>query len=151
MRVQAAVVVHAAGALRTLCHVGGGVGVAMNRRFNMQRKDNMNDEPTLESALQPSVVVDLATTRSAPRDRVGGGMGSDTSIAVVESNSDLSTERLCSFSGMISCTHVAINAVQMLVSLTNTSDVERGRYLTGFMFRMPRELGGFSVALLRSS
>ncbi len=78
-------------------------------------------------------------------------MGSDTSIAVVESNSDLSTERLCSFSGMISCTHVAINAVQMLVSLTNTSDVQRGGYLTGFMFRMPRELGGFSVALLRSS
>jgi hypothetical protein len=111
----------------------------------------MNDDPTLESALQPAAVVDLATTRSTSRDRADGGMGSDTSIAVVKSNSDLSTERLCSFAGMISCTHLAIDAVQVLISLTNTTDPAGRGFLTAFMFRMPRELGGFTVTLLRSS
>lgn len=111
----------------------------------------MNDQPIVAQTLEQVTTVDLGLPRSAWADRPSTIRPSDTSIAVLAPNTDLSTERLCSFSGMISCTHVAINAVQMLVSLTNTSDVERGGYLTGFMFRLPRELGGFVVTLLRSS
>lgn len=111
----------------------------------------MNDDNTLETVLQPSAVVDLGVARSTSRDRSSGALGSDTSIAVLESNSELSTGRLCSFTGMISCTHIALDAVQVLISLTNTSEPEGRGFLTAFMFRMPRELGGFAVTLLRSS
>lgn len=111
----------------------------------------MNDDQTLESLLQPHTVVDLGVPRSSALERTSGAMGSDTSIAVLESNPDLSTEHLCSFTGMISCTHIALDAVQVLISLTNTSDPDGRGFLTAFMFRMPRELGGFTVTLLRSS
>lgn len=111
----------------------------------------MNHDQTLEMVVQPPAVVNLGVARTTPSDRSSGALGTETSIAVLESNAELSTEHLRSFTGMISCTHVALDAVQVLISLTNTSEPDDRSFLTAFMFRMPRELGGFTVTLLRSS
>lgn len=103
----------------------------------------MNDEPIVTPAFEPVSIVDLGP---APTGRV-----SNETIAVLDPNVELSTERLCSFSGMISCCHVAVRSVQVRISLTNTSHADQGGYLTAFMFRVPREFGSVQVALLRSS
>ena len=103
------------------------------------------------SFIEQSTERELRRPRSVFTDRPPSTLGSETSIAALDSNSALSTEGRCAFTGLISCSHVALQAVHVVVSLTNTSDPEGNGYLTAFMFRMPRELGGFSVALLRSS
>lgn len=111
----------------------------------------MQDRTINAPVIRSGSDLELRRPRSVFEDRPSSTLGSDTSIAALDSNSELSTDGRCAFTGLISCSHVALQAVQVIVSLTNTSDPEGNGFLTAFMFRMPRELGGFTVSLLRSS
>ena len=66
------------------------------------------------------------------------------------SNSSLSTENLGTFIGTLNYTFLGGTNGKLDVSLTNTTPVSTGGYITAFMFRPPPELGAFTSVLTTS-
>jgi MYXO-CTERM domain-containing protein len=63
-----------------------------------------------------------------------------TSASIVSYDSNTGIEGLGSFSGSTEWTHVGGNVGVVVVTLTNTSAVENGGYLTGFAFNVRPEV-----------
>jgi MYXO-CTERM domain-containing protein len=72
-------------------------------------------------------------------------------VVPITSNSPLSTEGLGAFTGTLDYVFLGGTTGQLDVTLTNTTPVAIGGYLTAFMFRPPPELGTFVSALTAST
>jgi MYXO-CTERM domain-containing protein len=78
------------------------------------------------------------------------GAAAQAAIVPITSNSSLSTENLGTFIGTLNYTFLGGTNGKLDVSLTNTTPVSTGGYITAFMFRPPAELGAFTSVLTAS-
>ena len=78
------------------------------------------------------------------------GAAAQAAIVPITSNSSLSTENLGTFIGTLNYTFLGGTNGKLDVSLTNTTPVSTGGYITAFMFRPPPELGAFTSVLTAS-
>jgi MYXO-CTERM domain-containing protein len=78
------------------------------------------------------------------------GAAAQAAIVPITSNSSLSTENLGTFIGTLNYTFLGGTNGKLDVSLTNTTPVSTGGYITAFMFRPPPELGAFTSVLTTS-
>jgi hypothetical protein len=76
---------------------------------------------------------------------------SSADIVTMESNTALSTEGLAAFTGSLEYVYLGGDVGTLTVSLTNTTDVSIGGYLTAFMFRAPGEYGSLTSVLTSST
>ena len=72
-------------------------------------------------------------------------------VVPITSNSALSTDFLGEFTGTLDYVFLGGNNGKLDVTLTNTTPVAIGGFLTAFMFRPPPELGTFVSALTAST
>lgn len=72
-------------------------------------------------------------------------------VVPITSNAALSTSNLGAFTGTLDYVFLGGTTGQLDVTLTNTTPVAVGGYLTAFMFRPPPELGAFVSALTAST
>ena len=72
-------------------------------------------------------------------------------VLPISSNSSLSTEGLGGFTGTLNYTYLGGSNGQLDVTLTNTTPVATGGFITAFMFRPPSDMGTFTSALTFSS
>ena len=68
----------------------------------------------------------------------------------ITSNSSLSTENLGTFIGTLNYTFLGGTSGNLDVTLTNTTPMSTGGFITAFMFRPPPELGAFTSVLTAS-
>ena len=78
------------------------------------------------------------------------GAAAQAAIVPITSNSSLSTENLGKFIGTLNYTFLGGTTGNLNVSLTNTTPVSTGGYITAFMFRPPPALGSFTSLLTAS-
>jgi hypothetical protein len=109
----------------------------------------MNDQTATDAACEPTVEPKLLPVLSTNLLRVS--QDAHASLALLDGNPILSTEARCTMSGVIMCNAVAVNTMQVMITLENLSDPRQPGYLTAFMFRLPRELGQLQVSLVYSS
>ena len=109
----------------------------------------MNDQSPADAACEPTVEPKLLPVLSTNLLRVS--QDAHASLALLDGNPILSTDARCTMSGVIMCNVVAVNTVQVMITLENLSDPRQPGYLTAFMFRIPRERGDVRISLVYSS
>jgi MYXO-CTERM domain-containing protein len=82
---------------------------------------------------------------------VAAATAAGAAVVPITSNSPLSTENLGTFTGTLDYTYLGGNAGTLDVTLTNTTPVSIGGFITAFMFRPPPELGAFGCSLTASN
>lgn len=78
------------------------------------------------------------------------GAAAQAAIVPITSNSSLSTENLGTFIGTLNYVFLGGTNGKLDVTLTNTTPVSTGGYITAFMFRPPPALGSFTSLLTAS-
>jgi hypothetical protein len=109
----------------------------------------MNDQSATDASSVPAVEPKILPALNTNLLRVS--QDAHASLALLDGNPTLSTEARCTMSGVVMCSQVAVNTVQLLITLENLSDPRQPGYLTAFMFRVPRERGDVRVSLVHSS
>jgi len=79
---------------------------------------------------------------------IAGASGAD--VVPITSNSALSTEGLGAFTGTLDYSFLGGTTGKLDVTLTNTTAIATGGFITAFMFRPPEQLGAFGCSLTAS-
>lgn len=82
---------------------------------------------------------------------VAAATAAGAAVVPITSNSALSTSGLGTFIGTLDYTFLGGTAGKLDVTLTNTTPVAIGGYITAFMFRPPPALGTFTSSLTSSN
>lgn len=94
----------------------------------------------------PNITIRLATATVATLASAAGA-----AVLPITSNSSLSTEGLGAFNGTLNYTYLGGSSGQLDVTLTNTTPMSIGGFITAFMFRPPSDMGTFTSSLIASN
>lgn len=94
----------------------------------------------------PRTTLRLATAMVASIVSAAGA-----AVLPITSNTSLSTEGLGAFNGTLNYTYLGGTNGQLDVTLTNTTPLSIGGFITAFMFRPPSDMGPLTSSLISSS